>query len=67
MARSSSAFRQGDVTRALRAARAAGVNITRVEIEPATGKIVIVTGGAPTDTEQVSDLDRWMASNARAS
>jgi hypothetical protein len=43
MPRGPSTFRQQDVTRALRAAVAAGVDVTRVEIDK-TGKIVIVTG-----------------------
>jgi hypothetical protein len=42
MARASSTFRQQDVTRAFRAAQAAGVKVTRVEIDR-DGKIVIVT------------------------
>jgi len=45
MARSRGTFRQQDVTRALRGAAAAGVNIARVEIDK-MGKIVIVTGSA---------------------
>jgi hypothetical protein len=35
-------FRQKDVTRALRAAAAAGIEVQRIEIE--TGKITVVTG-----------------------
>ena len=35
--------RQGDVTRAIRAAKAAGLRVTRCEIDSA-GKIVIVSG-----------------------
>jgi hypothetical protein len=42
MARAPSIFRQQDVTRAFRAAKAAGVRVTRVEIDR-DGKIVIVT------------------------
>jgi len=61
MARAPSTFRQADVTRAIRAAAAAGVSIARVEIDN-SGKIVIVIGkprefaGAPQD-----DLDRELA------
>ena len=43
MARTPSTFRQADVTRAVRAVRAAGVGIAQVEIDK-SGKIVIVTG-----------------------
>jgi hypothetical protein len=64
MARSTSLFRQADITRALRAARAAGVMIARVEIDPVTGKIVIISK-EPGGSEQLTDLDRWMASHAR--
>jgi hypothetical protein len=42
MARGPSTFKQQDLTRALKAARAAGVEVARFEIE--NGKIVIVTG-----------------------
>jgi hypothetical protein len=42
MARAPAIFRQADVTRAFRAAQAAGVRVARVEIDR-DGKIVIVT------------------------
>ncbi len=42
MARAPAIFRQADVTRAFRAAQAAGVKVARVEIDR-DGKIVIVT------------------------
>jgi hypothetical protein len=42
MARVPAIFRQGDVTRAVRAVVAAGQAVARVEIDP-NGKIVIVT------------------------
>lgn len=39
------AFRQIDVERMIKAAKAAGASDVRVEIEP-TGKLVLVTGAA---------------------
>lgn len=43
MTRVSSNVRQQDVTRALRAARAAGLAISGFEVDPATGKITVNT------------------------
>jgi len=43
MTRRPSAFRQTDLTRAVKAVTAAGVGIARVEIDKA-GKIIIITG-----------------------
>ena len=48
MARGPSTFRQQDVTRALRATVAAGIEVSRVEIDK-EGKIVIITG-KPSET-----------------
>ena len=45
MARAPSTFRQGDITRAVKAVRGAGVEIARVEIAK-DGKIVIITAAA---------------------
>jgi hypothetical protein len=56
-------FRQADLRRALRAAKAEGVAIERIEIEPITGKITIVAGEAEAPT---TPLDTWMATRARA-
>jgi hypothetical protein len=58
MARAPSTFRQQDVTRAVKAVAAAGVNIARVEIDRA-GKIVIITAEAPPAAQD--DLDRELA------
>ena len=66
MARSPSKFRQCDLSRAIKAARAAGVEIGRVEVD-ADGKIVLVIGnsqqGGPVRTG--SALDEWIAKDAR--
>lgn len=43
MARGPCTFRQQDVTRALRATVAAGIEVRRIEIDK-DGKIVVVTG-----------------------
>jgi hypothetical protein len=58
MARAPCTFRQTDVTRAVKAVTAAGVNIARVEIDK-SGKIVIVTGGAKAELSELAPLDAW--------
>jgi hypothetical protein len=60
--RSASKFKKTDVTRATKAVLAAGVAISGIEIEPATGKITITTSGS-SGAEKITDLDRWI--NAR--
>jgi hypothetical protein len=55
MARAPSTFRQQDITRAVKAVVAAGVDIARVEIDK-SGKIVIVTVTA-TGVGPQGDLD----------
>jgi hypothetical protein len=55
MARAPSTFRQADVTKAVKAVRAAGVDVLRVELAR-DGRIVIVTG-EPEPAVQ-DDLDR---------
>jgi hypothetical protein len=44
MSKKAQIFRRTDLTRAIKGAIAAGVEIARAEIEPHTGKIVIVFG-----------------------
>jgi hypothetical protein len=58
MARQPSSFRQGDVTRAVKAVLAAGCEVARAEIDPA-GKIVVVIG-KPDDVkgEEANEWDR---------
>jgi hypothetical protein len=42
MGRSRLTVRQGDVQRVMKAAKVAGLDVSRVEVDPSTGKIVIV-------------------------
>ena len=67
MRRAPSPFRQQDVTRAVKAVAAAGVEIARVEIDT-SGKIVIIAVTAPAAGKQ-DDLDRelqeWEAHHAQ--
>jgi hypothetical protein len=62
MSRAAARFRQHDVTRALRAVAAAGMEAARVEIDQ-TGKIVIQLGGSER-VEPSNGLDKWMAEHA---
>lgn len=66
MARTPAAFKQTDIVRAVKAARAAGLDVIRTEINPATGAIILVhhnDGPAPAETP----FDEWKAKrNARA-
>lgn len=50
-------FRQADLTRAMRAARAAGYEEAKVEIDPATGKIVVYTKSPAANDDGRSDWD----------
>jgi hypothetical protein len=62
MARGVLTFRQQDVTRALRAAVAAGIEVQRVEIDK-SGKIVLIFGD--TKAREICEpaaLDVWRAS-----
>lgn len=52
-------FNQRDITRALRGAKAAGIEIQRLEIDPA-GKIVLIAAGHRLQTTP-DDLDRELA------
>ena len=57
MARNPATFKEADLTRALKAVRKSGVSIARVEIDPKTGKIVLISG----DAREASDeaVDTW--------
>ena len=57
MARQSTAFRQVDLTRAVKGAKAAGLDVTRVEIGP-DGRIVL-SAGKPEAPTSDSPLEAW--------
>jgi hypothetical protein len=64
MARVPATFKQADVTRALRGAVAAGVEVARIEIDARTGNIVISTPRV--HSLSVAPYDTWKAEgNAR--
>jgi hypothetical protein len=58
MARGQSAFKQIDVTRALRAVSAAGQPVQRIEIDPATGKIVVFVSKPGEQNTEGNEWDR---------
>jgi hypothetical protein len=64
MARAPATFKQADVTRAVRGAVAAGVEVAHIEISARTGNIVISTPRVP--SALVAPYDVWkVESNAR--
>ena len=56
-----SRFRQRDLTAAVRAARAAGIEIRRIEIDR-TGRIILTA--CPDRVTPEEDLDKWLAEHA---
>lgn len=61
MARGICTFRQRDVAAAIKAARAAGVEVARVEVDK-DGKIVVVMGKPPeSDPEDKGGGNEWDA------
>jgi hypothetical protein len=65
MPRGRGTFRQADVTRVLRAAKAAGLEVSSYEVEAGTGKIIVrtVSGGQPVSTAEMA-LEEWIAGHA---
>jgi hypothetical protein len=58
MSRGTQAFRQGDVTKAVKATVKAGLPVQRVEIDPLTGKIVVIVA-APAEASPIEDVNEW--------
>jgi len=57
MSRSPLAFRQTDVTRAIKAVQAAGVSVASVEVDKA-GKIIVIAG-KPSDNVSRPQQNEW--------
>jgi len=56
MARRACKFRQRDLSRAIRAAKAAGAEVDRVEIDT-TGRIVVYLHGSGVDNPKINSAD----------
>ena len=65
MPRGRSTFRQQDVTRALRAAKAAGLEVSGYEVDATTGKIIVTTGSSEQKPASASPFDIWMKNRER--
>lgn len=59
MSRGPQKFRQADIAKALKAAKAAGVGVRRIEINP-DGKIIVVAGKMEPGTDPI-DVNEWTA------
>jgi hypothetical protein len=58
MSKGRHSFRRVDVTRAIKAVMAAGAEVDRAEIDPTTGKIVVIiskSGASPAQTSNEWD------------
>jgi hypothetical protein len=57
MPRAPSNFRQQDVARAIKAAKASGLDIVRVEVDPKTAKIVLVIKNSDNTETKTNPFD----------
>jgi len=57
MSKARQTFRRNDLTRAIKAAHAAGVEVMRAEIDSATGRIVLVLGKSDASTGNPNEWD----------
>jgi hypothetical protein len=57
VSRAPSNFRQQDVARAIRAAKGAGLDVVRVEVDPKTAKIVLVVKEDGTEKKVANPFD----------
>ena len=59
MARAPSAFRQQDVTRAVKAVVAAGLRVSGVKVDVKTGEIEVVTGESQAQDSSSREENEW--------
>jgi hypothetical protein len=57
MSRAPSNFRQQDVTRAINAAKRAGLEVVRVEVDPKTAKISLIVKGDNETERKINPFD----------
>ena len=57
MKRAPSTFRQSDLTKALKAAAAAGLHVAGYKVDPQTGKIEVVTGNPEAQDSNAPDRE----------
>lgn len=60
-------FRQKDLERVPKAARDAGIQISRIDVDLAAGKVTISTGPQGNSPTAETAYDDWMANRVRAS
>ena len=64
MPRGPQTFRQRDLCCALKAAKAAGIESFRIEIDPISGRMIMIVTAAVAVDEWTDDLDKWLATHA---
>jgi hypothetical protein len=63
MARGTS-LRQSAITRVLRAAKAAGMDVGRFEVDPETGKIVVFASDGSKNERVNGEVEQWLEKHA---
>ncbi len=56
-------FRQADITRAVKGARAAGLSVAKVEVD--NGRITVIAATGEAATGPMSDLEKWQEQKGR--
>ena len=57
-------FKIADLVRAIKSFNKCGMTVSRLEIDPATGRIIVVAEGARSEPQ--NDLDRWLERHANS-
>ena len=58
-------FRQSAITRVLRGAKAAGMEVGRFEVDPETGKIVVFASDESKNEKVNGEVEQWLAKHAQ--